>query len=80
MAKPAAGRGGGGKASPSSSPKVQKLAEAVKKANTGVQGTKKSGTSSNNLFAYSYTKPFYAKVEADKTKKKKAKTLPGETI
>ena len=63
----------------STSPAVKKLAEAVKKANTGVQGTKKTGTSSNNLFAYSYTKPFYAKVETDKTKKKKSKTLPGET-
>jgi len=58
MAKPPEARGGG-KASPSSSPKVQELAKAVKKANTGVQGTKKPGTSSNNLFAYSYTKPFY---------------------
>ena len=46
-------------ASPSTSPAVKKLAEAVKKANTGIQGTKKPGTSTNNLFAYSYTKPFY---------------------
>jgi hypothetical protein len=78
MAKPSAARGGG-KASPSSSPKVQKLAEAVKKANTGIQGTKKPGASSNNLFAYSYTKPFYAPVGVNK-KTKKGKQGTTQTV
>lgn len=84
MAKERGSKGGGGKAapsSPSSSAKVQKLAAAVKKANTGVMGSKKPGTSTNNLFAYSYTKPFYAPVGVDKKTKKKGRqggtnTLP----
>ena len=79
MAKPPASKGGGGKASPSSNPKVQKLAEAVKKANTGIQGIKKPGTSTNNLFAYSYTKPFYKKgIEKKKPKGRKGVTTTQE--
>lgn len=71
-------KGGGAKASPSANPKVQKLAAAVKKANTGVMGSKKPGTSTNNLFAYSYTKPFYAPVGVDKKRKKRGKQGGGE--
>ena len=67
-------------ASPSTSSKVKKLEQAVKKANTGVMGSKKPGTSTNNLFAYSYTKPFYAPIGVDKKRKKRGKQGGGETV
>ena len=52
-------------------PQTKKIMEnAVKKANTGVMGFKKPGTSSNNLYAYSYTKPFYKKNNVGIDKKK----------
>jgi hypothetical protein len=40
----------------------------------------KRGISTNNLFAYSYTKPFYAPIGVDKKRKKRGKQGGGETV
>jgi hypothetical protein len=63
-------------ASPSSSPAVKKLADAVKKANAVPSGIRPA-QSTNNLFAYSYTKPFYAPVPKTNIKPPSGKKTVG---